>query len=160
MPGLAWLYFCVSSDKESPVFSALSFWLTAGGCVAAGAAAGWLLRIALDPSERKLREVEAQLTASEATLEAYRRQITDHFRGTAERVNRLTEDYRDLHSHLAQGAMSLCTPAAGDTPLLTSLAGSQARNATPASINPPLDYARPVSNDSGAVDGIDQDRDA
>jgi uncharacterized membrane-anchored protein YhcB (DUF1043 family) len=157
MAGCAWLYFGWSSDKESPVFSALAFWLTAAGCVTAGAAAGWLLRIALDPSERKLREAEAQLSASEATLDAYRRQITDHFRGTADRVNRLTEDYRDLHSHLAQGAMSLCTPAAGDTPLLTSLSGSGARNTIAASVNPPLDYARPVPGDG--ADSIDRDHD-
>ena len=85
------------------------------------------------------------------------RQITDHFRGTADRVNRLTEDYRDLHSHLAQGAMSLCTPAAGDTPLLTSLSGSGARNTIAASVNPPLDYARPVPGDG--ADSIDRDHD-
>lgn len=141
------------------MFSALAFWLTAAGCIAAGAAAGWLLRTALDPSERKLRDVEAQLTASEATHEAYRRQITEHFRGTADRVNRLTEDYRDLHSHLAQGAMSLCTPATGETPLLTSLSGSGGRSSIAASINPPLDYASPGPGDGGTADGMDRDRD-
>lgn len=140
------------------MFSALAFWLTAIGCLAAGAAAGWLLRIFLDPSEQKLRDAETRIRASEAALEDYRRQVTEHFRGTADRVNRLTEDYRDLHTHLAEGAMGLCSPSASEAPLLTSLSGSGSRVITSsASLNPPLDYAPPAPDD-GDLDDLGRPR--
>jgi len=129
------------------VFSASAFWLSAIGCLLAGAAGGWLLRILLDPSEQKLRDAETRVRASEAALEDYRRQVTEHFRGTADRVNRLTEDYRDLHTHLSQGAMGLCTPSSSDAPLLTSLAGSSSRVIAGSALNPPLDYAPPSADD-------------
>ena len=134
------------------MFSALAFWLTAIGCLLGGTAGGWLLRILLDPSETKLRDAEARVRASEAALEDYRREVTEHFRGTADRVNRLTEDYRDLHSHLAQGAMGLCTPSASEAPLLTSLSGSAPRAIAGSVINPPLDYAPPSTDDVDADD--------
>jgi len=143
--------------EGTPVFSASAFWLTAVGCLLAGGAIGWLLRIFLDPSEQKLRDAETRLRASEAALDDYRKQVTEHFRGTADRVNRLTEDYRDLHAHLAQGAMGLCTPSTSEAPLLTSLSGSGSRLVSGANINPPLDYAPPA--DGGAQDELDRPRD-
>ncbi len=129
------------------MFTAFSFWLTAIGCLAAGAAGGWLLRIMLDPSEQKLRDAETRIRASEAALEDYRRQVTEHFRGTADRVNRLTEDYRELHSHLAEGAMGLCSPSGSEPPLLTSLSGSGSRILPGVALHPPLDYAPPAPDD-------------
>ena len=139
--------------------SAFAFWLTAAGCLLAGAGVGWLLRIVLDPSEQKLRDAETRIRASEAALDDYRRQVTEHFRGTADRVNRLTEDYRDLHAHLAQGAMGLCNPSANEAPLLTSLSGSgsASRLVSGANLHPPLDYAPPI--DEGALDEVDRPRD-
>jgi uncharacterized membrane-anchored protein YhcB (DUF1043 family) len=117
-----------------------------------------MLRILLDPSEQKLRDAETRIRASEAALDEYRRQVSEHFRGTADRVNRLTEDYRDLHSHLAQGAMGLCTPSASEAPLLTSLSGAGSRTIAGSSLNPPLDYA-PPSGDDSALDELGRPRD-
>jgi hypothetical protein len=134
------------------VFSAFAFWLSAIGCLAAGVAGGWLLRIMLDPSEQKLRDAETRIRASEAALDDYRRQVTEHFRGTADRVNKLTDDYRELHSHLAQGAMGLCNPSATEAPLLTSLSGGGVRAISGSSVNPPLDYAPPMPEDGGPDD--------
>ena len=78
-------------------------------------------------------------------LRDYKSQVTAHFKGTAERVNRLTEDYRELHQHLAEGALGLCEPRqpGDEPPLLTSLGGPGYRSAAsvPPSVNPPLDYA-------------------
>jgi len=121
-------------------------------CAAAGGAAGWFFGRKLDPLAQRLREAEQRLTAAQAALQDYRRQVTDHFRGTAERVNRLTENYRELHSHLSDGALGLCdTSQPGEeVPLLTSLSGASARGASPASLNPPLDYAPSRAPEGGA----------
>lgn len=49
--------------------------------------------------------------SSMATLkkeqEQFREQVTDHFVETAERINRLTDSYKDLFDHLSQGAETL-----------------------------------------------------
>lgn len=125
------------------MFSASVYWLTALGCLVAGVGAGWVLRLVLDASEQRIRELERRLADSDAALRDYRQQVTEHFRGTAERVNRLTEDYRELHSHLAEGAMGLCQPAGEELPLLTSLGGAGSRPPVITSVRPPLDYAAP-----------------
>ena len=136
------------------MFSASVYWLTALGCLAAGVGAGWVLRLFLDSSEQRVRDLERRLADSEASLLDYRRQVTEHFRGTAERVNRLTDDYRELHAHLAEGAMGLCQPTGEELPLLTGLGGSASRQPAITSVRPPLDYAapRPDRQGSGADD--------
>lgn len=49
--------------------------------------------------------------SSVATLkkehEQFREQVTDHFVETAERINRLTDSYKDLFDHLSHGAETL-----------------------------------------------------
>jgi uncharacterized membrane-anchored protein YhcB (DUF1043 family) len=116
--------------------------LVALTCLLAGAAAGWFLRRMFDPAEKRISELERRLADSESALQAYRREVTEHFRGTAERVNRLTEDYRELHAHLSDGAISLCDTSAssGDAPLLTSLGGTSRHGAAVPAAQP-LDYA-------------------
>ena len=58
-------------------------------------------------------------------------------------MNRLTEDYRELDQHLAEGALGLCEPRqpGEEPPLLTSLGGPGYRAAVPGTVSPPLDYA-------------------
>jgi hypothetical protein len=128
------------------VYSSAALWITAVACLLAGAVAGWLLRRQFDPAEQRQRDLERRLHDSELALQDYKAQVTAHFRGTAERVNRLTENYRELHQHLAEGALDLCeTRQPGEQPpLLTSLGGPAYRSAaasTTASVSPPLDYA-------------------
>ena len=120
--------------------------LIALACLAIGATGGWFLRRILDPIEQKLRTSELRLEEMRITLASYKTQVTEHFKGTAERVNRLTEDYRNLHQHLADGALDLCdvSEAGQQHPLLTSLSDSRYREAHPNfgnSVTPPLDYA-------------------
>jgi hypothetical protein len=123
------------------LYSATAFWLVAVASLITGITAGWLMRRALDPAEQRARELERRLAEADAALQDYRREVTRHFRGTADRVNRLTEDYRELHAHLAGGAMELCDGSieGEQVPLLTSLSGSRA--SAPVTTQPPLDYA-------------------
>ena len=96
-----------------------------------------------DPNNPRLAGQHRDYIAK--ALRDYKSQVTAHFKGTAERVNRLTEDYRELHQHLAEGALGLCEPRqpGDEPPLLTSLGGPGYRSAAsvPPSVNPPLDYA-------------------
>jgi len=122
------------------VISAITFWMTVAGCLLGGFAAGWFFSRSAAPDEQARRDLEQQLEETQRELQSLRSDVTDHFRGTAERVNRLTEDYRELHSHLSTGALSLCDPSSeqGQVPMLDSLAASN-HSHTPS--NPPLDYA-------------------
>ncbi len=122
------------------MYSSATFWLIIAACLGLGTVAGWFIHRMMDPAERRQREFARKLADTERALAEYRTEVNEHFRGTAERVNRLTEDYRELHQHLSDGAVGLC--AGGDTeqPLLTSLAGAAHRGAAP-STSPPLDYA-------------------
>lgn len=137
------------------MYSSTTFWIIVLACLLAGTAIGWLLRRSFDPSEQRQREFERRLHESEMALHEYRDRVTDHFRGTAERVNRLTEDYRELHQHLSSGAVTLCEVSGTDNaPLLTSL-GTSPGTATPiadtATVNPPLDYAPRSSPDAPGI---------
>lgn len=128
------------------MFASATFWAMALCIFVAGGAVGWVVSRLKDPAEKQRRELERLLAESQAALFAYREQVTRHFQGTAEKVNQLTEDYRELHRHLSEGAIDLCragTPGE-DIPLLTSLSGSGYRAAPVRegeSVAAPLDYA-------------------
>lgn len=55
------------------------------------------------------RDVEERLKASRQELAQYQQDVAQHFVETSKLVNKLTQDYRDVHEHLAQGAMELTT---------------------------------------------------
>jgi len=79
---------------------------------------------------------------------AYEDEVVEHFTETARLLNNLTETYRDVHNHLAQGAANLCQ---GDGPvsleLLESRRDPSEIPAHLAHIQPPLDYAPKHSPD-------------
>lgn len=150
------------------MYSSAIFWITAAGCLIVGAAAGWLLRRAFDPSEQRQRELERRVHEGELALQEYRERVTGHFRGTAERINRLTEDYRELHQHLADGAIGLCdVTEPGSAPLLSAFGAPGSASlppAAPETVTQPLDYAPRSSPDAPGIlnegYGLDRAHDA
>ena len=122
------------------MYSSTTFWLIIAACLGFGMVSGWFLHRLMDPAERLQRELARKLADAERALAEYRTEVNEHFRGTAERVNRLTEDYRELHQHLSDGAIGLCAGSSSEQPLLTSLAGSAHHGGAPTT-SPPLDYA-------------------
>jgi len=62
------------------------------------------------------KKLEKELKASQEELEKYRNDVTNHFQLTAQKVNALTENCRNVYDHLAQGAQQLCNQ--DDTPKL------------------------------------------
>lgn len=57
------------------------------------------------------RDVEQRLHEAESSLQGYQRDVAEHFAQTSQLVNNLTNAYRDVHEHLANGALKLATPA-------------------------------------------------
>jgi len=111
-------------------------------------------REAIREMEQKSHELEEYLQKSQDNFKVYQGDVEDHFRETADLVVSLTEIYRDIHNHLAEGAQQLCETGAGG-PVLTRLteagspvlpllaetdedAGEKELAHTP---TPPLDYA-------------------
>ena len=72
---------------------------------------GYLLSLlftrTLSATEQKTRELEVQLQQAEQRLTDYQQEVTEHFAETAKRVNNLTQNYRDVHEHLAGSALKL-----------------------------------------------------
>jgi len=56
----------------------------------------------------KLRSADARVRDAEAEMEAYRKQVTEHFSGTARHFQELGRQYKSLYEHLAAGADTLC----------------------------------------------------
>ncbi len=96
--------------------------------------------------------VAEELEQLRAENEAYQSNVARHFQRTAELVNNLTESYRDVHEHLAQGAQSLCSEdEALRNQLESSLANrlisqpeptpEEAEKLLDKAVEPPKDYA-------------------
>ncbi len=122
--------------------------LIAAGLLIAGIVIGLLVGRRQSPASQKYREVERKLDQVLQDKKVYEDEVVEHFGQTARLLNNLTESYREVHNHLAQGAASLCQ---GQGPVsLERLQGRGDANEIPAQladIQPPLDYAPKTSPD-------------
>lgn len=64
-------------------------------------------RISAD--KKRIRELEGELSAAKKELETYRISVNDHFKKTSELFSRMTDSYKAVYLHLAEGARTLCT---------------------------------------------------
>lgn len=76
-------------------------------CLALGLIIGFIMARTLHPKERERKELEDQLKQSQEQTKNYQQEVTEHFLKTSELVNNLSHSYRDVHEHLATGAMRL-----------------------------------------------------
>jgi uncharacterized membrane-anchored protein YhcB (DUF1043 family) len=77
-----------------------------GGAVIAGVVGFALGALVMWWTDRK-RSGGSSVATLKKEHEQFRDQVTDHFVETAERINRLTDSYKDLFDHLSQGAETL-----------------------------------------------------
>ena len=61
-----------------------------------------------DVSNRQKNQLQQKLHDTEQQLQSYQAKVTEHFLTTASLVNSMTESYKAVHEHLAQGASELC----------------------------------------------------
>ncbi len=85
--------------------------LIAGGALLLilGAALGYMVAVI------RQKRSQARAESIKAEFDAYREQVTGHFRKTAGQFQQLGVQYKALYDHLADGAQTLCkTPSGAD----------------------------------------------
>ncbi|RTE65934.1 DUF1043 family protein [Amphritea opalescens] len=83
-----------------------SVWIIGIVALLAGALIGYLMGRSGDTSSQK--KLTNELNEAQRDLSDYKEKINGHFEKTAELVNNLTESYKQVHQHLAQGSETLC----------------------------------------------------
>lgn len=133
---------------ESPEYS-LQVLLGVGIALGlAGLLIGWVAGKRASADAKKQRELTLKLDRVMQDKKAYEDEVVEHFTETAKLLNNLTESYREVHNHLAQGASGLCQ---GKGPVsLENLQGRREPGKIPDNLThlqPPLDYAPKASPD-------------
>ncbi len=125
-----------------------SLFLAAAAALLIGLGLGLWLGRATSKGNQKSREMERKLDQVLQDKKAYEDEVVEHFADTARLLNRLTDNYREVHTHLAEGANRLCQ---GQGPLaLDQLGGREDPAEIPphlADVKQPLDYAPKTSPD-------------
>lgn len=83
-------------------------------------------------------ELEKQLSEMHKEQQSYQQEVNTHFEKSAELLNQLTDSYKDVHRHLAEGAQSLATSGQSN---FKALAQDEEESNLEQPLNPPLDYA-------------------
>lgn len=80
--------------------------LIVGMIVGAVAGRAWI-------APEQTKEIEHKLSEAKRELEQYQQGVAQHFSETAQKVRELTQSYKELHEHLALGAMQLTNTEIG-----------------------------------------------
>ena len=95
-------------------------WITAliaVACLAIGAVLGLVYASRLGNSPSRVQELEARIRELKNEQDGYRANVSEHFNTTAELVQQMSDNYREVYRHLALGARDLCSPdVAGKLP--------------------------------------------
>ncbi len=83
---------------------------TAAISLVIGALIGALLTRSLGTPEQQTRDLERKLEENERRMADYQQQVTEHFMETSQRVNKLTQSYKEVHEYLANSALNLTNP--------------------------------------------------
>lgn len=76
--------------------------------LAAGLAIGWTLAGRKRSKRDVIIDLETRLERALESRADYEADVAEHFAETAQLLNKLTNDYRAVYSHLASGAEKLC----------------------------------------------------
>lgn len=109
-------------------------------------------RTIFPPEQQKL--LEDSLKSSRDELDRYQQDVAEHFAQTASLVQNLTQSYKEVHDHLASGALNLTSPEisqkmlrAGDESLgLEVVDKLETQN-----VQPPKDWAPKVPGQAGTL---------
>jgi len=100
--------------------------------------------VAMRFGNRKLRDqqvMQNEIEKSKNELEQYRLELTGHFARSAELLDNMATDYRQLYQHMAQSSNSLLpNQPAHDNPFNYRLTGAEADN-DQAPVEMPRDYS-------------------
>jgi uncharacterized membrane-anchored protein YhcB (DUF1043 family) len=77
-----------------------------------GAIGGFVIARAGDRNKRRAEALQGELDMVNLELNDYRGRVNQHFARTAELVDALAANSREIYNHLAEGSQSLCDPNA------------------------------------------------
>ncbi|HBO13051.1 MAG TPA: hypothetical protein DD491_09730 [Halieaceae bacterium] len=101
---------------------------------------------------QQARELEKRIDQLTRDKRAYENRVTEHFVETADRLNALTDMYRGIHEHLAEGASTLCVGK--NDVSVKRLAGPADDSEVPQeslNIEQPRDYAPKAEGETGML---------
>ncbi|MFL0810175.1 MAG: YhcB family protein [Agarilytica sp.] len=100
------------------------------------------------------KDLEGKLQVTRAELEQYQQDVAQHFADTSKLVTGLTKSYKDVHDHLAKGAIQL-TNAEISKKILEAggpQLGHEAKDALDElSFEPPKDWAPKMPGQAGTL---------
>lgn len=120
---------------------------------------GFIMGRRTTAGSQQARELEKRLDQVTRDKQHFEDRVTEHFTETATRLNALTENYRAVHEHLAEGANTLC--AGNPSVTVSRLGGDSDLDANLLNAQPPRDYAPKSSpTEKGMLNegfGLDKD---
>ncbi|MFT5420818.1 MAG: uncharacterized membrane-anchored protein YhcB (DUF1043 family) [Candidatus Endobugula sp.] len=129
------------------MFSLTTMLIVAGTAFIAGGLLSLLLNRSFSSSEQKTRTLETRLQHAEESLADYQEEVTEHFAETAQLVNNLTQNYKEVHQHLAGSALKLANVDISRQLLANDLSGDNLSDndseldINPDAFQPPKDWA-------------------
>ncbi|MFT3928695.1 MAG: DUF1043 family protein [Spongiibacteraceae bacterium] len=133
------------------MFSSMQVWLFTLLGTGVGVVIGYFLNQRLHPAPRRNRELEEQLHAMQEQHKHYRYDINAHFNKTADLLSHLAVSYREVHNHLARGALDLCDTGAVRALKLLPESTPVLEDHQHSTIEPPRDYALKSPNQKGML---------
>ena len=86
----------------------LVFALLLGGAIGGIAGWYWAMNARSDNKRKLIIELQTQLEQASQSRADYEAEVAEHFSQTADLLHKLTNDYRAVYAHLADGAQHLC----------------------------------------------------
>jgi uncharacterized membrane-anchored protein YhcB (DUF1043 family) len=129
-------------------------WLTGIGFLAVGIALGYFVAGRVNNNPTKIGELEQQLQDLQRSQSRYRDEVSEHFSTTAELVQQMTDSYRDVYQHLANGAQELCSGEVASKllPASSEVVFGPPQPEADSELQAPKDYAtRQNATQSGAL---------
>ena len=119
-----------------------------------GSVVGWYLAMSSrgDNKRKVIMDLESQLDQAKQDRADYEAEVSDHFSQTADLLHKLTDDYRAVYAHLADGAEQLCSDRVNisDT-ALTAPADETSDKPHLVEVAQPLDYAPKKPDEQGQL---------
>ena len=99
-----------------------------------------------NPKLRQQKTAQAELDKKSTELEEYRKELVSHFARSAELLDKMARDYRQLYQHMAKSSNELMPDMpAQENPFNYRLSESEAANDQSPIKMPPRDYSEGAS---------------
>mgnify|MGYP000468501893 CR=1 FL=1 len=121
------------------------------GCLVGGGL-GWYLALnsRSDNKRRLIMDLENQLDQARQSRADYEAEVSEHFAQTADLLHKLTDDYRAVYTHLAEGAEQLCSDQVNMAEAALNSPDTEAKPHL-VEVAQPLDYAPKKPDEQGQL---------